>query len=44
MCLLGYRMAATYPLGPGEHDGNEPEILAAVLNELILELREERKA
>lgn len=33
------RTAATYPLRPGEHDGNEPEILAAVLDELILELR-----
>lgn len=34
-----YGTAATYLLRPGEHDGNEPEILAAVLDELILELR-----
>lgn len=25
---------------PGEHDGNEPEILAAVLDELILKLHQ----
>lgn len=34
-----YEAAATYLFRPGEHDGNEPEILAAVLDELILELR-----
>lgn len=34
-----YGTAATYLLCPREHYGNEPEILAAVLDELILELR-----
>lgn len=29
----------TYIFSPGEHDGNEPEILATVLDELILELQ-----
>lgn len=44
-----YATAAAYLLCPGEHDGNEPEILAAVLDELILELcgtrgKKERKS
>lgn len=30
----------TYLSGPGEHDGNEPEILASILDELILELHD----
>lgn len=28
----------THLFSPGEHDGNEPEILAAILDELTLEL------
>lgn len=32
-----------YLSSPGEHDGNEPEILASILDELILELHDAQK-
>lgn len=33
----------SYLSSPGEHDGNEPEILASILNELILELQKKKQ-